>query len=170
MTRIYVANGTKQRLKFQYRLPESNRIYELEVHSGQQAPIGDQWSQQHVEYFIWQLENAGFKRSHETNGRMENFSGWMYSLDKPTTETQIEAGHAARVEAQERVSAVEAQRGALAMDQANRAPKDKRKRLAKVTMVEVEQESDPRGTPTGNEIKMSVSVDATAPESARLDI
>lgn len=170
MTRIYVANGTKQRLKFNYRLPESARIHEIEVHSGHQEMIGEEWSDSHVKYFIKQLEHAGFRRSHETNGRMENFSGWMYSLDKPTTETQIESGHEARVEAQERISAIEAQRGALAMDQANRAPKDRRKRLAKVTTVEVEQETDPRGSPTGNEVRMSVSVDASAPENARLDI
>jgi hypothetical protein len=170
MTRIYVANGTKQRLKFNYRLPEGNRIHELEVHSGRQEMIGEAWTDQTVEYFIKQLETAGFRRSSETNGRMENFSGWMYSLDKPTTETQIRSGHEARVETQEKVSAIEAQRGALAMDQANRAPKDRRKRLAKVTTVEVEQETDPRGTPTGNEVRMSVSVDANAPESARLDI
>jgi hypothetical protein len=94
----------------------------------------------------------------------------MYSLDKPTTETQIESGHETRVETQEKISAVEAQRGALAMDQANRAPKDRRKRLAKVTTVEVEQETDPRGTPTGNEVRMSVSVDANAPEGERLEI
>jgi hypothetical protein len=132
--------------------------------------IGEEWSTSNVEYFIRQLEHAGFRRSNETNGRMENFSGWMYSLDKPTSETQIRSGHEARVEAQEHISAIEAQRGALAMDQANRAPKDRRKRLAKVTTVEVEQETDPRGSPTGNEVRMSVSVDANAPESARLDI
>jgi hypothetical protein len=170
MTRIYVANGTKQRLKFNYRLPESSRIHELDVYSGHQEMIGEQWSQQHVEAFIKQLEHAGFRRSHETNGRMENFSGWMYSLDKPTTETQIESGHEARVEAQEKISAVEAQRGALAMDQANRAPKDRRRRLAKITTVEVEQEIGPRDSATGREVKMSVSVDANAPEGSRLEI
>ncbi|VWB07268.1 hypothetical protein [Burkholderia lata] len=170
MTRIYVANGTKQRLKFNFRLPESNRIHELEVHSGHQEVIGEQWSQQHVEYFIKQLEHAGFHRASDTNGRMKDFSGWMYSLDKPTTETQIESGHEARVETQERISAVEAQRGALAMDQANRAPKDRRKRLAKITTVEVEQEIGPRDSATGREVKMSVSVDAGAPENSRLDI
>ena len=170
MTTIYVANGTKQRLKFNYRLPESTRIHELEVHSGRQEAIGENWTNSNVEYFIKQLEHAGFRRSSETNGRMENFSGWMYSLDKPTSETQIRSGHEARVEAQEKVSAIEAQRGALAMDQANRVPKDRRKRLANVTTVEVEQETDPRGLPTGNEMKMSVSVDASAPENARLEI
>lgn len=170
MTTIYVANGTKQRLKFNYRLPESNRIHELDVHSGRQEPIGENWSASHIEYFIKQLEHAGFRRSSETNGRMENFSGWMYSLDKPTTTTQIESGHEARVEAQEKISAVEAQRGALAMDQANRAPRDRRKRLAKVTTVEVEQEIGPRDSPTGKEVKMSVSVDANAPEGAHLEI
>jgi hypothetical protein len=170
MTKIYVANGTRQRLKFNYRLPENNRIHELDVHSGRQEMIGEGWSDQHIEYFVKQLEHAGFRRSSETNGRMENFSGWMYSLDKPTTETQIRSGHEARVEAQEKISAVEAQRGALAMDQANRLPGDRRKRLAKVTTVEVEQETDPRGSPTGKEIRMSVSVDASAPENSRLDI
>jgi hypothetical protein len=170
MTRIYVANGTKQRLKFNYRLPESSRIHELEVHSGHQEVIGEAWTSQTVEYFVQQLERAGFRRSSETSGRMENFSGWMYSLDKPTTETQIESGHEARVEAQEKISAIEAQRGALAMDQANRAPKDRRKRLAKVTTVEVEQEIGPRDSATGREVRMSVSVDATAPESSRLEI
>jgi hypothetical protein len=170
MTKIFVANGTKQRLKFNYRLPESNRIHELEVHSGRQEAIGEGWTDSNIEYFIRQLETAGFRRSSETNGRMENFSGWMYSLNKPTTETQIQSGHESRVEAQEKISAIEAQRGALAMDQANRAPRDKRKRLAKVTTVEVIQETDPRGSPTGKEIQMSVSVDANAPENARLDI
>ena len=170
MTKVFVANGTKQRLKFHYRIPESTRIHELEVHSGHQELIGEGWTDTTVEYFIKQLENAGFRRSHETSGRMDNFSGWMYSLDKPTTETQIESGHEARVETQEKISAIEAQRGALAMDQANRVPKDRRKRLAKVTTVEVEQEIGPRDSPTGNEVHMSVTVDASAPESARLDI
>jgi organic radical activating enzyme len=170
MTKIFVANGTKQRLKFNYRLPESNRIHELDVGSGRQEMIGEEWTNSNTEYFIKQLEHAGFRRSSETNGRMESFSGWMYSLDKPTSETQIRSGHEARVEAQEKVSAIEAQRGALAMDQANRAPKDRRKRLAKVTQVEVEQEIGPRDTPTGNEVRMSVTVDANAPESAQLAI
>lgn len=170
MTTIYVANGTKQRLKFNYRLPESTRIHELDVHSGRQEPIGEGWSDSHVEYFIKQLENAGFRRSSETNGRLESFSGFMYSIDKATTETQIRSGHEARVEAQEKTSAVEAQRGALAMDQANRLPGDRRKRLAKVTAVEVEQDIGPRDAPTGKEVKMSVAVDASAPESARLAI
>lgn len=170
MTTIFVANGTKQRLKFNYRLPESNRIHELDVHSGRQVPIGEGWTDSHVEYFIKQLETAGFRRSSETNGRLENFSGWMYSVDKATTETQIRSGHEARVEAQEKVSAVEAQRGALAMDQANRLPGDRRKRLAKVTQVEVEQDIGPRDSPTGREVKMSVSVDASAPESEQLAI
>jgi hypothetical protein len=170
MTKIYVANGTKQRLNFHYRLPESTRIHELHVFSGHQEVIGEDWTDTTVEYFIKQLENAGFRRSSETSGHMENFSGWMYSIDKPTTETQIRSGHEARVETQEKISAVEAQRGAVAMDQANRAPGDRRKRLAKVTTVEVEQEIGPRDAPTGNEVKMSVSVDAGAPESARLEI
>lgn len=170
MTKIYVANGGKQRLKFNYRLPESNRIHELDVHSGRQEVIGESWTDTTVEYFIKQLEHAGFRRSSETNGRLENFSGWMYSVDKVTTETQIRSGHESRVEAQEKISAVEAQRGALAMDQANRLPGDRRKRLAKVTQVEVQQDVGPRDMPTGNEVKMSVTVDSAAPESARLEI
>jgi hypothetical protein len=170
MTIIYLANGSKQRLKFNYRLPESNRIHELDVHSGRQEPIGEGWTDTTVEYFIKQLEHAGFRRSHETNGRMENFSGFMYSVDKATSETQIRSGHEARVEAQEKTSAVEAQRGALAMDQANRLPGDRRKRLAKVTQVEVQQDIGPRDKPTGNEVNMSVTVDASAPESAQLAI
>jgi len=170
MTIIYVANGSKQRLKFNYRLPESNRIHELDVHSGRQEKIGEGWTDTTVEYFINQLETAGFRRSSETNGRLENFSGFMYSVDKATTETQIRSGHEARVEAQEKVSAVEAQRGALAMDQANRLPGDRRKRLAKVTQVEVQQDIGPRDKPTGNEVTMSVTVDSAAPENAQLAI
>lgn len=170
MTTIYVANGTKQRLKFNYRMPESNRIHELDVHPGRQEAIGEGWSSTHVEYFIKQLENVGFRRSSETNGRLENFSGWMYSVDKVTSETQIRSGHEARVEAQEKTSAIEAQRGALAMDHANRLPGDRRKRLAKVTSVDVEQDIGPRDSPTGKEVKMSVSVDSSAPETAKLAI
>ena len=172
MTKIYVCNATKQRLKFNYRLPESNRIFELEVHSGQQQMIGEKekWTDTQVEYFVKQLDNAGFRRSHETNLKLDNFSGWLYSIDKTTSENQIVSGHEARVEAQEKISAVEAQRGALAMDQANRLPKDRRKRLAKVTEVEVIEDTDPRGSPTGNEVQMRVAVDSSAPESAGLEV
>jgi hypothetical protein len=56
------------------------------------------------------------------------------------------------------------------MDQANRLPGDRRKRLAKVTSVEVQQDIDPRKSATGNEVNMSVTVDASAPESAQLAI
>jgi hypothetical protein len=170
MTKLYLSNATKQRLKFSYRLPEANRIFEQEIHSGRQVVIGEDWSDTQIDFVVKQLDRAGFKRAHETNGKLENFSGWLYSVDKTTTENQIRSGHEARVEAQETISVVEAQRGALAMDQSNRAPKDRRKRLAKVTQVEVQEEIGPRNSPTGNEVHMSVSVDAAAPEGAALSI
>lgn len=157
-------------MKFNYRLPESNRIHELDVHSGRQEMIGEAWTDTTVEYVIKQLDVAGFRRSSETNGRLENFSGWMYSVDKVTSETQIRSGHESRIEAQEKISAVEAQRGALAMDQANRLPGNRRQRLAKVTAVDVEQDIGPRDLPTGKEVRMSVTVDSSAPEGARLEI
>lgn len=159
MTKIYVANATKQTLRHLYRLPESTRVFSLEIGSGRQELVGERWSPGQQEAFIRQLDQAGFRQSQETNRKLEEFSGWLYSLGKPVGETDIYHGHEAVVEHQEARSASEAQKAAMAFDMSNRPQKDRRKRLAKVTQVEVQQDVGPGKSPTGNEITMSVTFD-----------
>lgn len=158
MAKIYLANATLQHLKHCYRLRESNKLSMVEIDSGRQVLVGENWTDSQTEGFIEHIEKCGFRRAHETSRKMPEFAGFLYNIGKPIAEDQIHHGNEALVEHQEYRSASEATKSALAFDTANRAPKDKRKRLAKITEITVEQDIPPRQKPTGNEVKMQLTV------------
>lgn len=158
MAKIYLANCTLQHLKHCYRLRESNRLSMVEINSGHQALLGDNWTDSQVEGFIEHLEACGFRRAHETSRKLPEFAGFLYNINKPVAEDQIHHGNEALIDHQEHRSASEATKSALAFDTANRAPKDKRTRLAKITEITVEQDIPPRQKATGNEVKMHLTV------------
>ncbi|SDH09597.1 hypothetical protein SAMN05216466_10783 [Paraburkholderia phenazinium] len=158
MAKIYLANCTQQHLKHCYRLRESNKLSMAEIDSGRQVLVGDNWTDSQVEGFIEHLEKCGFRRANETSRKLPEFAGLLYNVSKPVAEDQIYQGNEALVEHQEYRSASEATKSALAFDTANRAPKDKRKRLAKITEITVEQDIPPRQKATGNEVKMHLTI------------
>jgi organic radical activating enzyme len=158
MTKIYLANATRQHLKHCYRVLESNQLSMVEIDSGRQVVIGENWNQPQVEGFISHLEKCGFRRATETSRQLPEFAGYLYSIDKPVLEDQIYQGNEALIEHQEYRSASEATKAALAVDRANRAPKDPRKRLAKAVEVTVEQDIPPREKPTGKEVNMNITI------------
>lgn len=158
MPKIYLANATRQHLKHCYRLRESSKLSMAEIDSGRQVLVGENWSDSQVEGFIEHLERCGFRRAAETSRKMPEFAGYLYSIGKPVAEDQIHYGNDALIEHQEYRSASEATKSALAFDSANRAPKDKRKRLAKITELTIEQDIPPRQKATGNEVKMQLTV------------
>jgi Arc/MetJ-type ribon-helix-helix transcriptional regulator len=158
MAKIYLANCTLQHLKHCYRLRESGKLSMVEIDSGRQAVLGENWNDSQVEGFIQHLESCGFRRSNETSRKLPEFGGLLYSVGKPIAEEQIHHGNEALVEHQEYRSASEATKSALAFDTANRMPKDKRKRLAKITEITVEQDIPPRQKATGNEVKMHLTI------------
>lgn len=162
MSKIYLANATKQNLCHQYRLPESNRVYRVDIPSGRQVMMGEDWSQASMDFFIKHLHIAGFKQASDANRKIESFSGWMYSTTKPIGEDSIHSGHDEMVRAQEERAASEATMAAMAFDMSNRPKNDRRKRLAKVTQIQVEQETGPRAMPSGDEIRMDVTFDESS--------
>jgi hypothetical protein len=158
MARIYLANATRQHLKHCYRLIETNKLSMVEIDSGKQVEVGEHWNQPQVEAFVKDLERCGFRRANETSRKLGEFAGFLYNIDKPVLGDQIYQGNEALIEHQEYRAASEATKAALAVDNANRAPKDKRKRLAKAVEVTVEQDIPPQQKATGNEIHMNLTI------------
>lgn len=155
---LYLANTTKQHWNHCFRPPEATRFHMVQIPSGQQVELGHNWSKDQMEAVIRDLERFGARPVVDANGKMDNFPGLLYSTTKPISEDKIVAGHDAVVEAQEKRSASEATRSALAFDSTTRANKGRGKRLAKVTEVEVKQDLPRNQKPTGNEVNFSVGV------------
>ncbi len=137
---LYIGNTTKQTMVHCFRLPASDKTQMVTIESGRQEKVGDGWTSDQTDAVVKHLELFGARRSNETGMAMKGFTGLLYSVDKPISETQIISGHDAVVDNQELRSATEATRSALAFDRSTRADKGRGKRLAKVTEVEVLQD------------------------------
>lgn len=156
---LYIANTTKQHYHLHFRVPEHSRPIRVDIESGRQEEIGHGWNPSQVESVIQQLENYGARKANAVNGKLEGFPGILYSTSKAVTESQIKSGHESVVESQERRSAEEAKKAAVAFDVVNReGGKVKGKRKARVTEVEVKQDL-PRGQkPSKDDINFKLSV------------
>lgn len=158
---LYIANTTKQNITHCFRAPETARTQMVEIPSGQQQIIGKDWNTGQTDEVIRHLEIYGAREAKTIKAKTENFSGLLYSTGAPIKDYQIVAGHEAVVDHQERTSADEATKSALAFDNANRVKtgKSKGKRTAKVTSVEVTQDTPANEKPTGDEVNFGVSVE-----------
>ena len=166
---IYIANCTKQNLRHCFRLPETGRNQMVSIPSGQQVKLGDGWTQSQINHIVKHMESFGFRNAKDVNGKIKNFDGVLYSIDKPVREEQIVDGHDQLVEHQEMRSAQEATRSALAFDAAT-TDKRSRRRLAKVTEVSVTQDVPPNAKPTGNEVNFSLSVTPEVKDNDRIPV
>lgn len=164
---LYIANTTKQHWNHSFRVPEMNRPVFVRIESGTQIELGKNWGSEQTECIIRQLEKFGARRASEVSGKLENFPGIFYS-HRVISEDDIVAGHEAVVDGQERRSASEATRSALAFDVATRDKKGKGRRLAKVTEVEVRQDIPRNEKPTGKEVNLSISVSEDGSSSDKL--
>lgn len=168
---VYVANTTKQHWHHHFRVLEMPRPFFVRIESGTQIAVGQGWNQQQTDHFIQQLEKYGARDAREVSGKLENFPGLFYSTSKPISEDQILAGHDAVVDAQERRSATEASRSALAFDVANReGRKGRGKRLAKVSEVTVTQDVPRNEKPSGKEVNLSITVSEDGTSNAKLPV
>ncbi|MGU2415230.1 hypothetical protein [Burkholderia cenocepacia] len=156
---IFIANCTKQHLDHHFRIPE-HRAQVVHIPSGQQREIAQGAPASAIEVLVRHLEQFGFRNAAEVNGKISEFSGYLYRVGKPVTETHIVTGHDQLVDTQEHRSAQEATRSALAFDSATRDKKGggKGRRMASVTSVEVKQDVPPGQKPTGDEVNFSLSV------------
>lgn len=155
---VYLANTTKQHFIHHFRLPERHDVLRVTVYSGGQEELGKQWSPSQTQSFIEDLQRYGARHRDEVSGKMDNFTGLLYSTSKPVTEDQIVEGHEAVMDAAAKRSAEEAKKGALGFERSTRNPRKLRERTAKVTEVEIKQES-PRGQKaTGDEINFKMTI------------
>jgi hypothetical protein len=155
---LFIANCTKQTFRHCYRQPESERTGMLDIPSGQQRAIGKGWSKEQFDAVISHLESFGALPVKDLSRNMTDFDGILYSLGTPVPSEKILEAHDVVVDHQEKRSATEATRSALAFDAAGRDKKRGNKRLASVSEVEVVQDVPARQQPTGAEVNFKVSV------------
>ncbi len=143
------------------------RPYYVQIPSGGQITLGEKWNSGQIDSVIKGLEKYGARPVTDLSRNLDKFPGLLYRLDKPITEDQIVSGHDAVVETQEKRSAAEASKSALAFDASTRDKRTKR-RLAKLTEVSVEQ-IKPRNEPdTGKEVHFSLGVSENGDSKLRL--
>jgi len=164
---LFIANTTKQDWNHHYRVLESNRPYYTRIPSGTQVELGRDWNPAQIDSVVKQLEKYGARAATEINSKLKQFPGLLYRIGKAITESQILSGHEAVVENQERRSADEATKAALGFDRANR---DKRtnKRMAKVTEVEVHQDTPRNERPSKDAIHFKVGVAEDGRDSLKI--
>lgn len=170
---IFIANCTKQHLDHHYRPPEhSGKARLIQIPSGQQREIAQGASSVTVEALVRHLDQMGFVEASTVNGKISEFSGYLYRVGRPITETNIVEGHDQLVETLEMRSAKEATRSALAFDSSTREKggKGRGERLARTTAVEV-VEDVPRGRKaTGQEVNFSLSVTPDGRADAKIPV
>lgn len=87
--RLFIANCTHQKHKFNYKLPESFQSFAMDIDSGKQIQLPEMTSNE-VEYIIYQHECYGLKDVKQID---KSFSGLCYSIDKPISVAKIKDGH-----------------------------------------------------------------------------
>lgn len=162
---LCVANCTKQNLVFHYRDPRHNLLRHVTIPSGMQHDLDEGWSAEETGRVVAQLERFGAKPTVSLNTDLSKFTGILYSDVRVIQTDEIAVAHEAVVGMQEGRSATEATRAALGFDRAARTPRGRPG--AKVTEVEVIEQSDPREKPRKGAVEFSIAVD---PEKGRSDV
>jgi hypothetical protein len=82
MAKMYIANCTNQVQDFQYRLPESNKIYKQPISIGDQIRLSGDLSTPDIEAIISQHQIYGLVPVSEID-RSKDFVGLCWQLDRP---------------------------------------------------------------------------------------
>lgn len=164
---LYIANATKQNWHHHFRVIEKDRSFFVQIPSGTQKSIGHDWNAGQTDSVIKQLQKFGALHVNDLSRNLDKFPGLLYRTDKPISADQIESGHVAVVDAQEKRSAAEASKSALSFDAANR-DKRTRRRLAKTTEVSVQQEVPYGEKIRGDEVAFSLGVAEDGRDDVRL--
>ncbi|OYY59041.1 MAG: hypothetical protein B7Y55_01135 [Polynucleobacter sp. 35-46-207] len=138
----------------------------IDILSGKQVELGAKWSPEQLSEVIAHLELFGVRNASDSRIKLSEFDGYLYSTGKPITSDSISMAHEKLVEKQERVSASEATKSALAFDATSRGRGGKR--MARTSEVEVIQDIPSREKPTGKEVAFSIAVDPTGTEHFKL--
>lgn len=172
---LYITNDTKQNWVLQYRRygGEGGQLlgpFTSQIPSGSQIELGRDWPEEDVHFLVRQLEGHGAIESSQLDRQVRRHTGLQYRFERPVTADKIEQGHDKVVESQQKRSAEEATKAALGFDHLANQLGRGRRRVARMTEVEVEQLHDPRGRPTGDEIHFKLGVDTEGNEPVSLTI
>ena len=171
MTALYVSNPTKQTIVRNYRMPHDDphqrHLRRLEIRSGQQDVIHGE--RPVIRHIIDQLLACGDRDGAESHGKMEGFKGLIFREEGQISTEEIQLAHEGVVETENKIAVAEATKSALGFDNALRhEQKRKRGRPAKLTQIEVEQETPRDGHKTGNEVHLDITVDPEGRADERL--
>lgn len=156
---LFIANTTRQHHTIQVRLPETGRVLMIHIRSGQQWESGPDLDASKIAVIVAHLERFGGRSAASLRGpKAKGFSGYVYSDKKISIDSILSGNDVVIDEAQNR-SVETATASALANDIIiNDASAGGKKRLAKVTGIEVVEEPAKGQRPTGKEMSMSLEV------------
>jgi hypothetical protein len=150
---LYIVNCSRQHLNFNYRLIECRQPYFLIIKSGHQEmlPGWDKFNDKERDYVIEQLERNGAVEFSAINQKPDDFSGIMFSTGRPATSEKIEQGSEVVLDLAEKRSVRAATLAAESFDAQTMEGGTRGRRLARITEVEIKQESLPNERFTGDE-------------------
>ena len=156
---IYLANTTRQTIRFSYRVPGIDKVMWVLIPSGRQEQLDKtlKFDSDQTASIVQQMERYGARESSQVNRRLKDFDGLLYNLSKPVKENDFEIGNAALIHHQEERSVSEAVIAARTFDAATTQDKG-RQRLAKTTAVEIIEDAKPGAKPTGDEIRSEIEI------------
>ena len=159
---LYIANCTRQHLKFHYRVPEKPKLYMIYIPSGCQDFPRDSggWSKEQTAAVIEQLEKCGAKEVPEIGRNLTGFSGIVFSTKDPISEETIEQAHEVVLNLAQKRSVDSVQKAARTFDLVTRENFGRGKRLARETSVEIIEEVPPGEKPSSDAINFKHTVSA----------
>ncbi len=90
MSKLFIANCSKQIMDFHFRVPESNRIFNQKIGIGEQVQIYKDTTPAVIDSIVNQHANYGLVPASEVD-RTKAFVGMCYSVDKPMDTGKIVA-------------------------------------------------------------------------------
>ena len=136
--KLFVANSTRSTFIFNVRVPEIQKVIRLEIPSGQQRSFPLDMTDSQRDGVLSQLLRYGARERKDVHGKLVDFTGLVYSLDKPISENEIRGAHEDQLDAAQERSVEQATRSALASDISHRDKSNpKGKRRPKSTSVEI---------------------------------
>lgn len=157
--KLFIANCTKQNIDFQYRLPESARIFQRLINIGQQERIhSDNLTVEEIDHIVKQHAPYGLVRVDEID-RTKSFIGMCYSIDKEVNMQRVMSALAHNDDVLEERGRITRQESAVAL---NNSLEQATQGQAKLHHTEVAiQEETPKGTPDTERQRLDETVNVS---------
>ena len=151
MSKLYIANTTKQHYRLYYTLPAHKKNYMIEIPSGGQNVVPHDLVGVEMDHVVEQIERLGGRSVREVTEHVADYSGLAYFIDEPVPEEKILAGHEAVVENAEVRSIEEVSKATKGFDIINRDGDDVKSKLqgrrkGKTVEVQIQQETPGDGS------------------------